>query len=501
MVRDPSENNSTTTSETYQENRKQISDDGFAGPDRRDREQMVRAELMGKHSHAAADGTLVHVWKRGAKYLARGSLSGLRFGETIGETVPQAEARLRQILADLDHGAYIRPSEQRKRLLSGGKPCRLTLRQLANEFLAEKRKLRGRQTASDYKARLAPVLDFAERPDNRKRWPLALDLDRDFALALRPYLFQYLTTRNGRAGGRPKSLSQRQVYNVLQCLRTMLSWASSAQVRKLPAGWANPLTDDLLEPRQRKDPLREDKLPLDVRVRLVGVMDSWQMCQLAPSLVLPMRPGEAAGLLVSDVDFERGLLVFGHGRFADSNFTKEQTPFKLPFPEELRPLLRTCVQGRAQGPLLRSRRAFGNPRRATVASSDELERLFEDLLARQPGQEVQSAHDRKRLFRRLLARLGGVSEDAMNKEFKALLARLGVRNGATFYTLRASVTTAMSDANLPILYLRYLTSHSTGDILNEYASLDPVRVIQPYFDSIRPLLEAIAERCRLLGLA
>ena len=88
----------------------------------------------------------------------------------------------------------------------------------------------------------------------------------------------------------------------------------------------------------------------------------------------------------------------------------------------------------------------------------------------------------------------------MNKEFKALLALVGIRNGATFYTLRASVTTAMSNAGLPILYLRYLTSHSTGDILNEYASLDPIRAIQPYFNCVRPLLDAIAIRCRVLGL-
>ena len=39
------------------------------------------------------------------------------------------------------------------------------------------------------------------------------------------------------------------------------------------------------------------------------------------------------------------------------------------------------------------------------------------------------------------------------------------------------------------------------DILNEYASLDPVRAMRLYFDAIRPLLGAIRERAAALGLA
>lgn len=106
---------------------------------------------------------------------------------------------------------------------------------------------------------------------------------------------------------------------------------------------------------------------MDVRVRLVGLMEPWQLCHFAPSLVLPMRPGEAAGLLVSDVNFERGWLEFGE-RCADTNFTKERIAFKLPFPDELRPVLRACIQARPEGPLLRSRPAFVNARRASKSA-------------------------------------------------------------------------------------------------------------------------------------
>ena len=459
--------------------------------------KMARAELMGGHTHTTLCGAQVHVWKRGRKYLARGRLQGSAFGETLGEAEVDASARLRQILTEIEAGTYVRPSEARKRPLAGRKAARLTLRQLANDFLAEKRKVRGRQTAADYQSRLMPVIAFAELPASRKRWPLAADIDRGFAVALRAFLFQHQTTRNGRIGGKPKLLSPRQVHNVLQCLQSLLGWASSPAVARLPPGWANPLTHDLVGGPAPKDPLRDDKLPLAARVRLASAMDVWQLCQLAPSLVLPMRPDEAAGLLVSDVDFERGWLEFGH-RFNDCNFTKESTAFRLPFPPELRPLLQACVECRAEGPLLRSRKAFQAPMGAAVLSGEELRQRYEQMLVRQKRDAVQTAHDRKQLFRGLLRQLGGVSVDQLAKAFKLLLGAVDISNGATFYTLRGSVTTAMKAANLPHLEMRYLTSHSTSDILNDYATLDPVGAMQRYFETIRPLLDAIAERSAIL---
>lgn len=459
---------------------------------------MVRAELMGDHTYTVLVGVQVHVWQRCGRFLARGHYQGRPFGESLGDRVPEATARLRQILSEIEYGSYQRPSESRKRMISQGAVRRLALRQLVNDFLVEKRQVRGQQTAGDYRSRLNPVLAFAELPGNLGRWPLALDIDRDFVRALRSFLFQLQTTRNGRPGARPKPLSARQVLNVLECLRTVLAWASNPAVQKLPAGWANPVTHDLIGSMPAKDPLREDKLPMADRIRLVRSMDRWQLCHLGLSLVLPLRPDEAAGLLVGDVRFDQGWLEFGQ-RFPDSNFNKGKVAFRLPFADELKPLLQACIQERGEGPLLRGRIAFEKGS-AGLASTAELTGQFEAILLRQPPDSVLTAHDRKRVFRRLLRQLGGVSDNALSKEFKKLLADLGIANGATFYTLRSSVTTAMKNANLPHLEMRYLTSHSTNDILNDYATLDPVGAMRRYFDSIRPLLDAIAARSAAFNL-
>jgi integrase len=461
----------------------------------------VPAQLMGNHTHSTLCGLKVHVYQRRHQYLARGRYQGRMFGATLGSNEAEAIARLRLLLVEIEDGSFVAPSEARKRRLSPGKVARLSVRQLVNEFLTEKRKLKGRRTADTYRSRLCPVLDFAEQAAVRQRWPLAMDIDRDFAIALRTFLHQYSTTRNGRPGATPKLLSSGQIVNVLECLRTLLSWARRADVRKLPVSWVNPLTPDLVGGRPAKDPLRQDPLPLDARIRLVGLMDRWQLCHLILSLVLPLRPDEAAGLLVSDVNFDQGWLTIGT-RLDGGDFTKGRTSFVLPFPDELRAILHTCIAGRAEGPLLRTRKTFaGQAKARRLSNFEELARLHQERLAKAPPETVAAEQDRKEVFRHLLRELGGVTQDQLAKECKGLLKGLDAGPGVSLYALRGSVTTSMGRAKLPHLELRYLTSHSVNDILNHYVSLDPVQAMGLYFATIRPLLDAIVQRARVLGIA
>lgn len=468
-----------------------------------DARQMIRTELMGGHTHATQDGVQVHVWKRGDTYLARGSYERERFAETLGQDATSATSRLRKLLTEMEDGSYLRPSEARHRLLSNGKVPRLTLRQLVEEFLQEKRKTCGKQTAGDYRSRLCPVLDFAELPVNWQRWPLAMNIDRRFAVDLRASILQLRTTRNGRPGGRPRPVSARQVINIMEATRTVLSWAARADVRKLPVAWVNPFTPEIVGTPPSKDPFRTDPLPLDRRVGLVQHMDAWHLCQLVLSLTLPLRPDEAAGLLVGDVDFQNGWLEFG-AHLPACNFTKEQIAFRLPFPSEIEPLLRRCIGGRLDGPLLRNRRAFGQFAQETDLQAD-VKSCFDERLLDEQRDAVQTDHDRKLLFRRFLRELGGVTVEALAREFKKLLAVTevdGTACGPTLYTLRSSVTTTMSrDAKLPHLELRYLTSHSTADILTTYTSLDIIGAMGLYFEKVRPLLTAIAYRATELGIS
>jgi integrase len=461
---------------------------------------MIRAELLGQHTHHTVCGTQVHIYQRHSKFIARGRFGGQVFGETLGGEPLQASSRLRRLLTEIEEGTFLRPSEVRRRPLRRGGPIpRLDLHQLCDDHLAETRRLRGKKTAATYLSRLRPVLSFANTPGARRRWPLARDIDREFAAALRAALFETPVTRNGRAGGRARPMSARQVHNVLTTLRTVLSWALRLEVRKLPADFVKPLTPDIIGHRPIKDPVRAVKLPLDLRVRLVEGMDAWQLCHLAPSLVLPMRPEEAAGLLIADVELDRRRLRFGT-RFGDRDFTKGRRSFEVPFPPELEPIFQACIGARAAGPLLRRRPCFEGRERPMVhlVAPGDVEAAYEAALLGAGRGTVQSEQDAKAVLRRLLRQAGGISTDNLAREFGKVLRCVKADPGVRFSDTRSAVTTDMNRAGVPELELRYLTGHTTSDILNEYVTLDPDGVMAAYFRSIRRLLEAIAQRALLV---
>ena len=125
---------------------------------------------------------------------------------------------------------------------------------------------------------------------------------------------------------------------------------------------------------------------------------------------------------------------------------------------------------------------------------------FETALKRAPEGEVQAVQDSKRLFRRVLRAMGGVSENALAREFELLLARVAPSNAQRFYDLRASCSSELERSGVSHLVQRYVTGHTTDDILFEYNSLDPVREMQKYFASIELLLAAMTQRASELGL-
>jgi integrase len=462
-----------------------------------DSRRMVRTTLMGSHVHQTATGQTVHVWQRDGKYLARGRWQGHSFGETLGYDPIKASARLRKLLGEIEDGSFIRRSEKVKQPeVVVEQP--ITLRQLVQAFLIRKRAERGEQTAANYRARLKPALLFCEQPENQLRWPWAKALNREFVVELKSFLLSSTTTRNGRKSGVPRLISGTQVRHCLESIRTLINWACDPMVGKLPTQMVNPVNQRILPLKSHKNPLRPCRFTLEELQRLADGMDHWQICHFAWSLVLPLRPDEAVGLLVSDVNRSRGWFEFGY-RFADSNFTKAKTQFVLPYPPEFLPLLTMCLQTRSSGPLLRSRRAIAS-NAASPTSDDELHESYEHIV-RDTRSNVQAEHDRKLLFRRLLKqRWGGLSEDRLALEMKSVMAATLQRSDLKLYDLRHHVTQMMKDAGLPHLELRYLTGHACRDILHEYSAVKPTEAMAHYFASIRPLIQSVMNRAAELGI-
>ena len=465
---------------------------------------MKRAELLGQHSHETADGRKVHVWVRGGRYLARGYHNRKAFGQDLGADPRDAVAALRRLLVQMEDGTFLPPSEARKRQLKARQAPRHSVRQVCDAFLVEKRSVRGKQTADDYRTRLTPLIEFSEQPGCLQQWPLAADMDQRFVVQFRKFLHERMVTRNGRAAAEEKPLSVPQIFNIMDCARTMVNWARRPEVQQLPITLGNPFTKDLVGNRPSKDPLREVVFPMDFRIQLVGQMDAWQLCHLSPAMVLPLRPEDFTGLLISEIDMVSRVLFFG-SRLGGWDFNKGQQCFRVPFPQELDALLGHCVAGRSAGPLLRQRTIVDGRRRpkVVVSTTEEIEEAFRREMATAKPGTIQTKQDGKRLFRRLLRSMGGVSEDSLAKEFDEVLVRveLPVPAGARFYDLRGSTTTDLKDAKVDPLVRRYVTGHSLdADIMSCYESISLRAEMKPYFEHIKPLLSAITARARFLGL-
>jgi len=463
--------------------------------------RMERAVLMGSHTHRTTNGVSVHIYQRDGKFLARGRYNKQAFGETLGSDEEKATSRLRHILTEIELGSYVRPRDASKRPMGNGTVPQLRLRNLANEFLAEKRKMNGAKTARDYRNRLAPILDFSETLEALRRWRLAADIDREFAVELRKFLTKRMVARNGHSNSDQKLMSPRQVHNCMSTLRMVLVWALRADVRKLSPNFVNPITKDVIGQTSRKDPLRKSKLPMSRRIELVNTMDAWQFLHLSTLVVLPLRFEDVAGALISDIDYHGQILHVGT-RFGGNDFNKERLNVEMPLPTELISVLRTCAGERTEGPLFRSRTVWDGRRktRLAAASRDDIERLLHDALAAAPDDTVQCEQDRKAVFRELLRGMGGVSERQIGKALTSLLKDAGLAERTRPYDVRGSVTTDMNEAGIRHLELRYLTLHSVDDILNEYTGLDPVNEMAKYFRHCQPLLTAIQRRAIEFGI-
>jgi len=229
-------------------------------------------------------------------------------------------------------------------------------------------------------------------------------------------------------------------------------------------------------------------------------MDEWELLHLTTSLILPLRFEDIAGCLISDIDFSETIMHLGT-RFGGSDFNKARLTLQMPLPRELLPVFCLCRGGRTDGPLFRScsvwnRRSEMNP---LDQSRQNIERKFHETLHMAAPADIQTEQDRKRAFRKLLRRMGGVSEKQIGKALKSLYQRIGLPSETRPYDIRGSVTNDVKDAGVGQLEWRYLTEHSlngvsVNDIMNEYAALDPAREMRKYFQYCQSLLSVIEER-------
>ena len=189
--------------------------------------RMASATLLGMHTFQAQNGQLVHIYRRQGNYMARARIFGHQVGVTLGEVEAEAHQRLCLLLVDLANGSFVPPSETRRSVISRGPVPLLTLRQLCDEFLKEKKQTKGPNLVRSYLNRLQHILEFAEQPANSRRWKLARDINRDFAIALSAFLMSRTITPNGRPGTKSKLMSPKMTRLCSEALIAVLNCPSS----------------------------------------------------------------------------------------------------------------------------------------------------------------------------------------------------------------------------------------------------------------------------------
>ena len=462
---------------------------------------MMSAELGGLHEHTTECGQRVQIWRRDGKYLARGRWQGQQFGVTLGTDEVTAGHELRRLLTEIENGTFVPRREARKNRFNNRPVPRHDLRGLINVYINDRRRLNGPNTARDLGNRLAHVLDFAEQPTSRKKWSLAVNVNRLFAIELRAFLNRRKITANGRPGSPPRNMSIKMIRLCLEALRGLLNWASRSDVHQLPAEFANPITEEILGPKPSKDPLRSNPVPLDARIRIVQKMDDWQLLHLSTLLIIPTRFEDVSGAIISDFNLATGTWHLGE-RVNGNDFNKSRVKVEMPLPPGLVDLLRLVVDSRADGPMFRSRSDWKRTkkRRTAFQSRSEFELLCHAAISSSKAQEVETEQGRKNVIRKLLTRCGSVTTDAIGKELKALFAATGADVSVRPYEVRSGTTTDMNHAGIRHLEHRYLSMHTVNDILYTYTSLDPIGEMRKYFRYIEPLLEAVRLRASELRL-
>lgn len=462
---------------------------------------MTRAELFGQHSFSWGDGKRVSVYQREGRYIARGRIDGKAFGETLGSEQLTAQKELLAILAALEKGTFRPPSHSsrnRRPRIAGGK---VTVEELIEVYVADVKLRKGKRTATRYRNWLNHLLAYVRQPIVAGRYPYAIDIDRAFVIEFIVFLNQRPVSRNGREGAKTAPMAKKGIREILDRLKAMLVFARKPEINLLPAEFINPVDKGLLPIPPSKDPLRGVVLPVEVRVQLVSCMDPWQLTHIAPSLVLPCRPEEMAGLLIEDIDWENECIRFGD-RFDGCDFTKGHQSWTLPVPREIMTLLCHAAGFRFTGPVLQSRRFYAH--RAVPKTKLVVPGHFEDeVLKVLQKARPETPQDAKVIVHKILRKCGGVSTDELRKEFKRACWAAGLGDKVTFYKCREAVTSDYETINMPMLQRRYVTGHSAADILNAYTAFSREQLqseMKKYWDQIRPLLNAISARARKLGI-
>ncbi|MCY3019024.1 MAG: tyrosine-type recombinase/integrase, partial [Planctomycetota bacterium] len=254
----------------------------------------------------------------------------------------------------------------------------------------------------------------------------------------------------------------------MEVARTMLNRA--AKDRHLPPYWQNPFADMRLDHIRVMDAKPVVPLSADEESAFWRACSPWAARLFAVIAYSGMRPGEAASLMVDDVDFNAGTLQI-RGKTAFLIATKTRNVRTLPMTAEMRTALQHAIGMRTAGPV------FLMPAEAapeiTGQTRDELTKRFAAFMEREQQRIVAagptwSRAEQHRAARRGWKRMGGLRAQDIRRAYIRVMRKAGLTGRTCVKDFRHSWATTLQAAGADPFARRDMLGHTGLEQTGQY---------------------------------
>lgn len=311
-------------------------------------------------------------------------------------------------------------------------------------------------TARRYGSALGHYLDYVRSPQTSVAYPLAMRVDRSFALGFSAFLGARMISRNGRIASDKVKMTGQDF--VLDAVRTMFEWAADPERGNLmPAGFRNPFRRNVIERRRvAKDMTGDPDITVNMSAAFLNACDAWQLRLFSPVVFYGLRPSELIFLFQESLT-ETFLDVtcvesLGH-------MTKGRRNKRLPMFAPMYRLLRADCSA-AAGLILRRRDVFASGEHPLFGGSrDKLVAEFEERCRTMRNGGAQAIQE---IQRDVLSDAGAITYKIIQGEFAKIAKTLKWPRAATLKDFRHSCNTALANGGVPEHERRYLLGQHPG---------------------------------------
>ncbi|HEY3324252.1 MAG TPA: tyrosine-type recombinase/integrase [Planctomycetota bacterium] len=319
-------------------------------------------------------------------------------------------------------------------------------------------------TIDRYRAAAGHFIDYLAGRAVKSLDRITVDVARGYAKHLRTKQI----APNGHPHTKRRLMKDKTVIFCMEVARTLLNRA--AKDRHLPPYWQNPFADMRLDHIRVMDAKPVIPLSAEEESAFWHACCPWAARLFAVIAYSGMRPGEAASLMIDDVDFNAGtLLIRGKTEFLIA--TKTRNVRAVPMTPEMRTALMQAIGTRTAGPV------FLTPSQTapeiTGQHPDELAKRFAAFMNREQQRLASSGiawsrAQQHRAAKRGWKRLGGLRAQGIRRAYIRTMRKAGLSGRTCVKDFRHSWATTLQAAGADPFARRDMLGHTGLEQTGQY---------------------------------